>query len=236
MKIVKFQSEQPLTEFAPYWEWVMCEDESFVDPSFFEKIASIILEKEKQIIQDNTEAYNEHNKKFDIVFDGATGLGEYSLTSRSPFFNVFTWNEPEIAALNQFIHAKYIEFLKVLNVTRRKVWIQCWANVMREGEEIKQHIHASHALTWLGGHITVKTTNTSTFYVNPMMRAEGKQVYESKNVAGKLTIFQNNIPHYTNKHEGKEERISIAFDLVVDERYNEYSDERKSNFILFDTP
>ena len=35
---------------------------------------------------------------------------------------------------------------------------------------------------------------------------------------GKITLFQNNIPHYTTKHMGKKPRISIAFDIIVDEK------------------
>tara|TARA_B110000285_G_scaffold229773_1_gene295197 strand:+ start:2398 stop:3117 length:720 start_codon:yes stop_codon:yes gene_type:complete len=236
MKIINFKSEPKQSFFAPEWSYYMCEDETLDDNVYFEKIAKIILDKEKQVIDSNLNNYNNYNKEYNTIFDGQTGLGSKSLTSRSPFFNVLSWNEPEIKSLMSFIHFKYIEFLSVLKIDRRKAWIQCWANVMRDDEEIKQHIHASHEFTWLGGHLTVSCNNTSTFYVNPMMRAEGKQTYESTNKVGKMSFFQNNIPHYTNKHKGLTERISIAFDIVLDERLTVYSEERKSNFILFDNP
>lgn len=236
MNLIKFQSNPPLTRFAPQWDFVMAEDSSFSDPNFFKSISKIILEKESSVISANSEKYQEYNKNFNVVYDGETGLGPNSLTSRSKYFNFFSWKEDEVRILYNFIHLKYVQFLNIVEVPRRKVWIQCWANVMRDGEEIKRHIHSSHALTWLGGHVTIACNDTSTFYVNPMNLADGEQIYESKNEVGKLTLFQNNIPHYTNTHHGSSERISIAFDIIVDERITEYVKELQSNFILFDNP
>ena len=38
---------------------------------------------------------------------------------------------------------------------------------------------------------------------------------------GQITLFSNCIPHYTSKHEGNSERITMAFDLnVVDKGGN----------------
>jgi hypothetical protein len=236
MNLIKFQSDPALTEFAPQWNFLMAEDTSFSDVEFFKSISNIILEKESSLISSNENKYQEYNKKFNIVYDGDTGLGPNSLTSRAIFFNFLSWEDIQVRVLHKFIHLKYVEFLDILKIPRRKTWIQCWANVMRDGEEIKNHIHSSHPLTWLGGHVTIACSNTSTFYVNPMNLAHGNQVYESKNEVGKLTLFQNNIPHYTNTHHGSTERISIAFDIIVDERLSQYSEERKTNFILFDNP
>ena len=236
MNLIKFQSDSALTEFAPQWNFVMAEDSSFSDPEFFKSVSNIILEKESSLISSNENKYQQYNKKFNIVYDGDTGLGPNSLTSRAIFFNFLSWEDIQVRILHNFIHLKYVEFLDILKIPRRKTWIQCWANVMRDGEEIKKHIHSSHSLTWLGGHVTIACSDTSTFYVNPMNLADGNQVYESKNEVGKLTLFQNNIPHYTNTHHGSTERISIAFDIIVDERLSQYSEERKTNFILFDNP
>jgi hypothetical protein len=233
MQIVKFESEPPLTPFAPSWCWIMAEDTLTDDAAFLNTLKEIILSKESETIKLNTDKYNRFNEYHNIKYDGDTGLGENSLTSRSHFFNVLSWEFPETIALKHWIRIKYNEFLNTIGVEDRPVYIQCWANVMRDGDEIKQHIHASHPLTWLGGHMTVACTDTSTFYVNPIMRSEGDQVYESKNVAGKITFFQNNIPHYTNMHTGATERISIAFDIIPKERYDQYEQFRKDVCIEF---
>lgn len=233
MKIIKFESEPPLTVFAPRWCWVMGEDTLTDDAAFLNTLKEIILSKESETIKLNTDKYNRFNELHNIKFDGDTGLGENSLTSRSHFFNVLSWEFPEIITLKHYIRIKYNEFLKTIGVEDLPVYIQCWANVMRDGEEIKQHIHASHPLTWLGGHITVSCTDTSTFYTNPLMCAETAQIYESRNVAGKITFFQNNIPHYTNMHTGTTERISIAFDIILKERYDQYEQFRKDVCVEF---
>jgi hypothetical protein len=236
MQLIQFQSPNPLTVFAPSWNFIMGEaDLKIVNKAeLFKKLADIILSKENSIKNTYTEQYQEYNKEINEVFDGGTGLGDKSLTSRSPFYNLLTWEENEVAILKMLVYNEYIKFLSILNVDRRTVWIQCWANVLRDSEEIKEHIHASHPLTWLGGHVTVACTDTSTFYVNPMTLANGRQVHESKNVVGKLTLFQNNLPHYTNLHSGSTERISIAFDIIPQERYEEYPLDKRAHYILFD--
>lgn len=232
MKLINFKSEQPLTEFAPSWNWIVAED-SLSNSVDFNKIKNIILENESEIISKNKHLYDEYNEKYNVKFDGGTGLGSNSLTSRSPFFNFLTWDYEEIKTLKQDLRIKYKQFLDQLHVYDRKVWIQSWANVMRNNEKIEKHIHSSHPLTWLGGHITVSCNETSTFYLNPMETQEGNQIYESKNEVGKLTLFQNNLPHYTNTHYGNEERISIAFDIIPDQRYHQLEDNRKQLYIEF---
>ena len=39
--------------------------------------------------------------------------------------------------------------------------------------------------------------------------------FASKNDVGKITMFPNNIPHYTDIQELDKERITIAFDLIT---------------------
>ena len=41
------------------------------------------------------------------------------------------------------------------------------------------------------------------------------EVQEIKNVPGEITIFPMCLPHYTNKHVGSKERITIAFDISL---------------------
>ena len=92
MKIINFKSEPKQSFFAPEWSYYMCEDETLDDTVYFKKIAKIILDKEKNVIDSNQNNYNNYNKKHNTIFDGQTGLGSKSLTSRSPFFNVLSWN------------------------------------------------------------------------------------------------------------------------------------------------
>ena len=214
MDIIRFLSKPPCTSFAPEWDWIMYEE--MLEGVDFDKIAKIILEKEKEIIQ----TFPPSDKS---SIDAYTGLGENSLTSRYGSFNVFEWPDFEIQQLKNQIYDNYLKFLQILNdenirtVPRRKVWIQSWANVMRKGEKILHHLHSTSPYCYLGGHVTVQTEETSTIYINPINQLNDPQQHTSENRVGKLTFFQNNIPHYTTEYTGTSERITIAFDLVVDE-------------------
>ena len=93
---------------------------------------------------------------------------------------------------------------------------------MNKGQNISLHLHDVTPTCYLGGHITVQCDDTYTGYTHPALIPildEGSDnksfVHQSKNKVGKITLFPNHIPHFTNTHEGDEERITIAFDLVT---------------------
>jgi hypothetical protein len=216
MDIIKFCSEPPVSPFAPQWEYFMAE--TYITGIDWDHVAGLILQKEKQLIQ-----------TYPPIGDGYTGLGPNSLTSRHVHFNVLTWEDPEIKKIFNSIKKHHDYLLEYMNIPKRKLWINCWANVLRHGESIRQHIHLYDKYCYLGGHIVVKCENTSTVYVNPMDQYGKTETYSSTNESGKLTFFQDHIPHFTTRHLGEKERITIAFDILVDE----YPNKRK-NTILFD--
>ena len=93
---------------------------------------------------------------------------------------------------------------------------------MKKGEQIKPHIHGTEPNIYLGGHICVQCDNTSTHYINPVNQINEPEIYSSNNEVGKITLFQNCIPHYTDIHKGNKERITIAFDLALIKVTNNY--------------
>ena len=206
LKIVK--SELPLTEYAPSYKYFVFEN--IITKVDFKKVSDFILKKEKEIVE-----------KFPTNGDGDTGLGDSSLTARFKQFNVFEW-VGECQEL-KIIQKSIIENLEdLINSTHTSMpnlmYIQCWANVMRKGQEIKIHSHSSDAFSYFGGNIVIKAKNTKTYYVNPLKYFDtiGRKnnIIESENVVGKLTLFNNYIPHYTDKQIDDDERITIAFDLI----------------------
>lgn len=222
--IITFKSEPKQTFFAPEWEHSFYE--SFLQNIDLNEIKNIILKKEKEIKKefDNNYVLQNHNE---LSVDGYTGLGENSLTSRYPFFNVFSWQDEEIQKLKNEVLSFYLNILEINNAPRIKTWIQCWANVMRSGEQIMPHIHSVRPNTYLGGHITIQSEGSSTIYINPINQINHPEEYESFNIPGKITIFPNYIPHYTTKYDNfKTERITIAFDIDVA--------DSKNNHIIFD--
>jgi hypothetical protein len=237
MQIIRFLSDPAKTPFAPTWDYVMGEallDE--LDADFFNAVAKIILSKENTIIQETAEEYHEQNLKTytNSNFDGYTGLGSNSLTSRSNLFNVLSWEENEIKIIKNKILEKYILFLNTLNVKRCKTYIQCWANVLRTGQHIETHLHSVDPLTYLGGHLTITENSTSTIYINPINQLNDPITHTSENQIGKITFFQNNIPHCTTPNLTNSPRITIAFDLMTEERFHQYSNDRKKHILLLD--
>jgi len=203
LEIIQIKNSPPETPFAPVYTYSLCE--AMISNVDFNTVTKIILQKEKEIIKNNP-SYS----------DGHTSLGPDSLTSRFPSFNVLNWDFDEIKKIKDNIIKTHNIFLDKLNIPKPdEVWIQCWANVMRKGEQIKPHLHNKNADTYLGGHICVKCENTSTHYINPIDQINLPETYTSENKVGKITLFQNNIPHFTDIHNGEEERITIAFDMSL---------------------
>jgi hypothetical protein len=213
IKTISFKSEPRQTFFAPEWDYSFYE--FFLKDIDLTYVAKIILEKENKIKNHFDKNFVLRNKKKQSV-DGYTGLGENSLTARYPFFNVFSWEEDEIQKIKNQLLQFYLEILKINNAPRINTWMQCWANVMRENEKMQPHIHSVTPTCYLGGHITIQTFDSYTGYICPINQINDPFIYKSKNIPGKVTIFPNNIPHYTSEYKSKnEERITIAFDIDV---------------------
>ena len=207
IKVVIFRSAPRNNVFAPAWEFPIAEDK--ITTVNFKKIAKFILAQEKLILKSSTMQGG----------DGYTGLGKKSLTSHYGSYNLLDLKNPESKKLTKAIlvsHARFLEALKV--PLYPELYIQCWANVLRKGEQIKPHIHSVLPDTYLGGQINVQVQKTSTWYINPVNQINDPELYESNNEVGKLTFFQNCVPHYTDKQVSNTPRITIAFDLVVNKK------------------
>ena len=203
--IIKFE-RSPRTEFAPSFNYHIYED--ILQDINIEQITSTILLKEKEII-----------KKYPPYGDGQTGLNQLSdcLTSRYFYYNLLSW--PEMKSLKEAIKKSHNLFLEELNFnSNRKVYIQCWANVMRKNDMIQPHIHHTNDDTYLGGHICISANNTNTYYTDPF----NKKSYKDENKPGKITLFPGWISHYTDKIEDTQIRISIAFDICKKEHIDNF--------------
>ena len=207
IKIILFKSLPRRNVFAPAWEFPIGEDK--ITGVNFKKIAKLILKKEKTILASPV-------KRGHLSVDAYTGLGKDSLTSRYGNYNLLDSKDKEIQKLKGAILTSHARFLEVLKVPLYpELYIQCWANVLRKGEQIKPHIHGVLPDAYLGGQINVQVQDTSTWYINPVNQINEPELYESKNEVGKITWFQTCVPHYTDKQVSNTPRITIAFDLVV---------------------
>tara|TARA_R100000482_G_scaffold124757_1_gene78851 strand:+ start:864 stop:1487 length:624 start_codon:yes stop_codon:yes gene_type:complete len=203
MNLLTNKSEPAQSPFAPQWHYHIGYDSiSNVD---FKKIAKIILKKEKSIL-----------KKFPSSNDGYTGLGNNSLTSRHKHFNIFSWSEPEIKKLKPIILDFHLQFLNKIKVNGlSNFYLKGWANVMRKGESIKAHLHSAQPTSYLSGHICVQCEKTATYYINPVNQLNEPYIEKISNEVGQIVLFPTCVPHYTDIHLGNEERITIAFDMIL---------------------
>jgi hypothetical protein len=177
-----------------------------------------ILKNEKKIIQKYPA------KSWDLTedFDGATGLGYNSLTARSPHFNVLNWWG--VSSLKKEIKKSYFDITKN---KKQPLYVQCWANVMRNGEVIKYHRHrnydASVKYGSISGNLFISCdVQTNTHY----------ESFSIPNEPGVMTLFPSFVGHRTDKYVGNEERISIAFDIKTKEDwYEDVYDGAKNHWI-----
>ena len=169
------------------------------------KLAKKILKNEPRIIK----KYPAKSIDLKYDFDGDTGLGLNSLTSRSCHYNLLNWWGTGL--LRKWIRQGYEEYN---NIRGRPLYVQCWANVMRKGEKIGAHIHASHPTlaehAHLSGHLSVQVDGTTSTYYdgNPIL-----------NKSGLMSFFPGRSLHWTDRYEGNSERITVAFDIHSKEFY-----------------
>ena len=199
MKIFNFKSRKKNNPFAIEWNYYIAK--TFLDIDNKE-LTKFLLSKVPELM------------RIKPGRDGYTGLGPNNTTARHSKFNILTWESLELDQLKEGILKAHNEFLRHLKLpVPRRLYIQCWYNLMKKGEMIKPHIHSVSPDAYLGGHYCVKTNDTSTYYMTSPNHLNEPEIHESKNEPGQLTLFQNCIPHYTDKAKGQ--RITIAFDLSL---------------------
>ena len=171
-----------------------------------EKLAKKILKNEPRIIK----KYPAKGINLKDDFDGQTGLGFNSLTSRSSHYNLLNWWGT--GPLRKWMRNGYERYN---NIKDTPLYVQCWANVMRKGDQIKAHKHESWDGTppvkHLCGHLSVQVDgSTSTYY-------EGSPIL---NKNAQMTFFPAHTFHWTDRYENDRERITVAFDIHDEEFYN----------------
>ena len=130
------------------------------------------------------------------------------------FFNVLQWEDQVCKDLLKEIkefHAQYIK--NTCTGFDPKLKVRSWANIMNKGQKIEKHYHSSMENSYLSGHFCVKCDDSATNYYHPYDMAA---TYPFKNEPNLLTLFPTWIPHDTTTHKGDSERISIAFDIMLE--------------------
>ena len=181
-----------------------------LDQQITRKLGNIVLTEEPNIIK---------NVRSTDDYDDPTWL-----TGKLWSYNFLDFQYEEVKQFQQFIKRSYEEYSRSCGYEPEKVYIQCWANVIRNnGRNITAHNHASahsnapHEYSYVSGNICIQADNTNTYYENPFLKNNAAAIH---NVAGDMFIFPSHIIHWTDTNQSEHPRISIAFDLITQEVYD----------------
>lgn len=214
MGVIWFNSETPLTKFAPNLKVPLYKGTEGTD-DFVDKLTAQLLDFEKQIVDEklvsevpknakdpypHTQHWKQHSLFWDKPVLGGEHLKRFEMT-------------PELEKMFHIIRKHYLLFLKELNYPRIKIYIHAWANVLRKGQWISLHHHQADEATYLSGTYYLTTVDTLLKLVNPI-RIDQTDVFPTKK--GSMILFPSYIPHESTVYDGDDLRISLAFDLSIE--------------------
>ncbi|MCL5777149.1 2OG-Fe(II) oxygenase family protein [Limibaculum sp. FT325] len=203
MPLKRLKSAPAKSPFAPVWE-IPLFLEKLDDAALLAEIRSTVLAREGELKQK-------------IPAKPIAGIDD-GLTSRWHGFNIFTWPEPAMRAFHGFIRRSYRAYLAAMGVPRARCYVQGWANVVRGGEKFAPHCHDQSPYAYLSGNFTVACTDTSTIYYPPFLYQGAPREDRSipiRNERGLLTLFPSTILHETSLYTDGSERITLAFDIFL---------------------
>ena len=217
MKFKRITNDPPLTPYAPQWDYTF--GTTVFKNVNLSTLAQTCLEKEKEI-KKLPVMYGDY-KSPKNVNDGNTGLGKNSTTSKYQSYNVLDWKTPETKQLKSNIASSLLEYTSYLkNPPFSETWITCWVNILRWGQRINPHLHATGSDSYLSGHFNVQSGETSTCYMSSINHLTCSHVVDYPNIPGEMILFPSYIHHYTTRHYSFKPRITIAFDLKLYKAYN----------------
>ena len=217
MKFKRFRSQPPISPYAPTWDFRV--GTSKCDDIDVKSLSQFLLSKEREVKKLPVMKYGAG----DEYFDGYTGLGTNSTTSKSCYYNILTWKHPEIKKLRYNIVKNLFKYnTECGNETPQELYAICWYNVLRFGQKINPHMHSTTPDCYLSGHFNVQVNDTSTCYMSPINQLNDPDVIDIKNKEGDMTLFPSYIFHYTTPHYSFKPRITIAFDLNLHKLHDNF--------------
>ena len=144
---------------------------------------------------------------------------DQGLTTKWYTYNFLSVDNKAVAQLREFIKAEVRNYMQDLGHEEGELYLQSWANLLKNKEILKTHSHAG-PYSYISGVFFVKTVASSTRYFLPLdRRIPGVEDFyeteiEVKNIEGGLVIFPSFIEHCSTPTLKKLERITVAFDVL----------------------
>tara|TARA_B100001564_G_C20647483_1_gene675101 strand:- start:699 stop:1352 length:654 start_codon:yes stop_codon:yes gene_type:complete len=214
MKLIKFKSDFPLTPFCLNYNHFILEN-NIEDGIDIDEMSKLMFDRESELLEENNKTYkNDDNVNSD----------------RYRFFNEKLYDKKCVKDFIEMIKNNITEYTeKVFEPLPEKLWLKMWCNILREGQNINIHQHRIDKKSYLSGNLCLNADNTKTHFLNPQTYFYRKEnMYSSENKKGNLTIFPSILPHYTDMVTSDKPRITIAFDIMIE---NEQLDSFSNNVL-----
>lgn len=177
-----------------------------LSPETCQRICEEILKRENEILNGSSPEY---------VAGQTDGI-----TTRWRAYNVLTWDFPELTELIGVIKTCYLKFLESEGLPRWKNEITCWANILRDGQELKTHHHSFRNRSVLSASVSLTTSPTATCYVFPFsLFPDGNQNLPLEDLivptrSGNLIMIPGWVSHYTTPVASGGPRITLGLDIA----------------------
>lgn len=217
IKLINFKSNFPLTPFSPNYNYFIFEN-NIDNQVNINEILRIMFNREKELLKDDKNIdKNDSQKKF--------------MTIRYKFFNEKIFKMKYMINLINVLKQNIYNYSEILHEKIPKnLWIQIWCNILRKEQSIDIHQHEANEYSYLSGNLCLLSNNTKTHYINPQNYFKKfNPEYSSENKKGSLTIFPSTIPHYTDSVNGDDIRVSIAFDVLIENDIKKILWEKQNN-------
>lgn len=180
---------------------------NFLTPDECAYISRIILRDEQDILS----------------IPNASSKPYQGLTKQHEVYNWF--NHPDIIGLNIPQRLLELEEFKELN----SAFLQCWTNVLRQGEELKRHFHNWTPIIEYACNIFLSgNPNTGTHYYR-----DADIPSYTPNEVGTLTIVGQRLEHEVKTNIYKQPRISMAIDVIKDTFAKDRKDIIENRFVYY---
>lgn len=114
----------------------------------------------------------------------------------------------------RFMEYNFLNYIPEINLPQKlfglsifddlsELWIQCWANVLHQNQELKLHDHGEKA-DFIVGNIFISGQSNTAYYENAGY---------VQNEIGDLYLIDSNLKHAVPANMSDDCRLSIAFDI-----------------------
>jgi hypothetical protein len=196
---IVLKSNDPKYVFTPKWECKFVHS-LIEDKNLLSDITEYLISEKQNIIE----------KYQPKLYPGDFQLSEFA--SRYMEYNLFD-HAHDIECIQKLRPLIYESFKKIIknsgDDTDYDPYVACWAMIMDPGETLQPHRHDNFEQSFLSGNMIISCETSHTVYEMPYQQ----DCYPVDNENGMMTIFESHLLHWTTPHNGKNPRVSIAFDF-----------------------